>query len=208
LNKNYLSCIINIISILIMFEENISLKTKYNIVLCSLYNTQLHGSSEKLDETLNYHYLNIYKFNYNSIRSDTSSYEEIKYQDFNYIRSIRNKNNKYFILMKRNYPLYYQIITKHQSIRNYKHIIEKKKIVQLEIAECIYLEDYMVCVIKTIWIRLIQRCWKKVFQLRKRMMLIRKTYLSLLFRERHGKWPKECLQLPGLCGLLTKKYIM
>ena len=81
-----------------MFEENISLKTKFNIVLCSLYNPQLHGSSEKLDETLNYHYLNIYKFNYNSIRSDTSSYEETKYEDFNYIRSIRNRNNKYFIL--------------------------------------------------------------------------------------------------------------
>jgi hypothetical protein len=68
-----------------------------------------------------------------------------------------------------------------------------------------FLDDYLVSIIKTIWIRLIQRCWKKVFKLRKRIMEIRKTYYSLLFRERHGKWPKECLQLPGLNGLLTKK---
>lgn len=191
-----------------MFEENITLKTKYNMVLCSFYNQHLHGSSENLNETLNYHYLNIYKFNYNSIISDISNFDEAKYEDFNYIRCIYNNNNKYFKSMKNTFPTYYDIITKDHSIRNYKYIVEKKKIVQFEIAECIYLEDYMVCIIKTIWIRIIQRNWKKVFQLRKRIIKLRQVYKSISFRELYGNWPKDCLLLPGLNGLLTKKYFV
>lgn len=86
--------------------------------------------------------------------------------------------------------------------------MENKNFLQLEIAENIYLNDYFVSIIKTIWIRLIQRSWKKIFQLRKRMLQKRLSYPSLSYREMHGKWPKECLQLPGLKGLLTKKYII
>lgn len=192
-----------------MFDEEIpSFNSKYNIVMCSLFNSKMHGSCSnyQLSDILNTHYLCLYRIDYNSIIDEND--EEIIYEDLKYLNTRLNKINRYYKLLKCKDPKLYNHFTKHHSIRNYKYIVENKNFQQLEIAECIYLDDYVVSIIKTIWIRLIQRCWKKVFQLRKRIFQSRQTYYSLLFRERHGKWPKECLLIPGINGLLTKKYII
>jgi hypothetical protein len=187
-------------------EENNAFK-KNNIVLCSLFNKEIHGPSDNpLNSILSKHYLNIYKFNFNSLIRDEIGEEPIICEDFNYINDISKSNNRYFKVMKRNYPEYYHEITKHPSIRNYKSIVEKKNFLQLEIAECILLEDYLICIIKTFWIKLIQRSWKKVFQIRKRILTLRQCYFSLSYREKYGKWPKEYLYLPGLNGLLSKRF--
>ena len=59
-----------------------------------------------------------------------------------------------------------------------------------------------VVIIKTFWIRLIQRAWKRVFHIRKNVILNRKRLLSQYFREIHGKWPFDCNYLPSIYGLL------
>lgn len=49
------------------------------------------------------------------------------------------------------------------------------------------------CILKTFWIRILQRKWRKIFNERKRILQIRKRIDSLRFRELNGKWPLNCL---------------
>ena len=75
---------------------------------------------------------------------------------------------------------------------------------RLEIAECIYLEPLGHCVgiIKTFWIKIIQRTWKKIMKRRREVINIRKSLSSIRYRELNGRWPLNCNDIPGLNGML------
>lgn len=74
---------------------------------------------------------------------------------------------------------------------------------RLEIAEVIYLPtDQCVSIIKTFWLKIIQKKWKKIFKERKECILKRKAYDAFKYREIYGTWPIHCLHYPGLKGLL------
>lgn len=74
----------------------------------------------------------------------------------------------------------------------------------LEIAECIYLpSEHCVSIIKTIWLRLIQRTWKKIHRLRKLTITMRSHPNALKHREIYGRWPNSCSIYPGLKGMLS-----
>lgn len=68
------------------------------------------------------------------------------------------------------------------------------EILKLDINE----EVYNV-IVKTHWLRLIQRKWKKVFAERCRIIQDRKTLKYLKYRELHGSW----IGMPGLNGMLS-----
>lgn len=61
-------------------------------------------------------------------------------------------------------------------------------------------------IIKTFWLRIIQRIWKKIY---KQRIYIKKNRLrssNLKHREIHGNWPRKihCLpSLPGMCSIYT-----
>jgi hypothetical protein len=132
--------------------EELSL-TKYNIVLCELYNNQIHGVSS---DEINYHYL---------------THLRLKLLDTDFLTNFLT-----------NFPS------------------ESK----LEIAECIYLPSYhCISILKTIWIKLIQRTWKKIYKERK--LIISKRYHpnSLKYREIYGTWPNNCINYPSLKGMLS-----
>ncbi len=75
---------------------------------------------------------------------------------------------------------------------------------KLEIAECIYLPTQeCVGIIKTIWIKLIQRTWKNIFKERKRVIKERCKLSSLKYREINGKWPNTCSYYPHYKGSLN-----
>jgi len=127
--------------------------TKYNIVLCELYNKEYHGY---IDGEINNHYLSLMRF---------TSY------DYNYINIIRNQHPSRF---------------------------------RIEIAECLYLpSDHCVCILKTHWLKLIQRTWKKIYKNRKKTLLIRGHPDSLKYREINGRWPNNCKNYPTLKGMLS-----
>ena len=75
---------------------------------------------------------------------------------------------------------------------------------RLEIAECIYLPSlHCVPIIKTYWIRLIQRKWKNIMAARKAIIQKRYCASSLIYREMHGKWSADCSFYPVLKGMLN-----
>lgn len=156
-------------------EESI---TKYNISLCELYNRRLHGNE---NSDVLYHYLvdSRYKF------LDMNSINDIAY----------NMNLEYQYLGNQT----------HDIFRNYKQIITKENYVKPEITECIYLNTgHCVAILKTFWLRLIQRKWKNIIKERKNIIKKRSKPISLSYREITGKWPEDCLKYPRLRGMLSQ----
>jgi hypothetical protein len=92
----------------------------------------------------------------------------------------------------------------HPILRNYQNIVANDKYIQPQIAECIYLSgDERVAIIKTHWIRLIQRNWRRVYNEQQRVQRIRRDPRQLHHRQITGTWDKDCLHLPTLHGLLS-----
>ena len=75
---------------------------------------------------------------------------------------------------------------------------------KVDIMQLHILEDgtYSV-IIKTFWLKLIQRKWKKIYQIRRRVLENRLHFTSLYHREVHGDWPVHIRTMPGLHGLMA-----
>jgi len=168
------------------YEENVYdcdeiSPTKYNIVLCELFNNKLHGST---NSDVSKHYLLI---------------NSMKKLDLDFIDSWRAPLNQDYIDRQ-------QQITPHKFIRNYKNMITQPNYIKPEIGEIIYLPTgHAVCIIKTMWLRVIQRAWKRLFKERKQVIQMRCRVQSLKHREITGWWPENCRYLPALQGLLTNR---
>ena len=87
----------------------------------------------------------------------------------------------------------------HPFIRNYKLIIQDPNYICINIIEQNELStgEHVAC-LKTFWIKIIQRTWKKIFKQRREIDNKRKCLTSLNYRETHGKWPKELNIYPKL----------
>ena len=94
-------------------------------------------------------------------------------------------------------------IIPHNILRNYNNIISRDEYIKPEIAECIILPtQHSVAIIKTIWIKLIQRKWKAVYAERVNIIKRRMLLSSLKTRELTGRWPPHCIHLPTIRGIL------
>lgn len=176
----------------------------FNLVLCEILNKNIHGNDDNIDG----HYLIINKFDastgsaiYSDSGSDSGSENgsDSEAED-------DDSSETSLSLFTCDYNDYYHQVhsnVKHSIIRNYRNIIARSDYIRPEIAECIVLpSQHNVAIIKTIWIKIIQRKWKKVYAERKRIIKTRMLYSSLKTREITGKWPQSCNYLPTLYGIL------
>ena len=158
--------------------------TRYNIILCELHNPKIHGIDPA--SNVSSHYLvdcRFKKLNMEIINANASIITHV------YSRLITTRNSR-----TNSHPIY----------KNYTNIVARNTYIKPEIAECIYLETHeCVAVLKTVWIRLIQRTWKTV--LRKRAVVIQKRInpYALYNRQITGNWPSDCAFYPGLRGMLS-----
>lgn len=184
-------------------NSNNNNNSKFNLVLCELFNSNIHGSSNSTIGEINGHYLLISKFDGKTNRlldseSDYDSESEYNDSDESELSTIND-----FVEF---YNEYYNDseVESHNILRNYQNIIARLDYIKPEIAECIELESqYSVAIIKTIWIKLIQRKWKKIYAERKNVIRQRAQFSSLKTRELTGKWPQHCLYLPTIRGILS-----
>jgi len=155
--------------------------TRYNIILCELYNSKLHGSLENGSKEENIGYLVCCR---------------LKKLDLELTHGITSELvGAYHLSIRRG---------KHTIYRNYRNIIARLDYFKPEIAQCVYLESrHCVAILKTIWIKLIQRKWKKVFAERKRVLSERCGVRAIRIREVRGNWPTTCSYLPCLKGMLA-----
>lgn len=115
--------------------------TKYNIVLCEIFNPLIHGIDCDSDPEIIGHYLVHSKF------------DIINWTEINDIKSEYKKHVNRNILKQK--------MNNHPLIRNYKNIISKANYIKPEIAEIFYLSgDECISILKTFWIRIFVRICK------------------------------------------------
>ena len=169
-------------SVVYSSEENS--KTRYNIILCELYNEVLHGETN--DMLLKTSYLVYCRF---------------KNLDMDYIDDFTEDFNAYYLSMINDN---HKSVDNHSIFRNYKNIISRENYIKPEIAECKYLENNeCVAILKTFWIKIIQRVWKNIIKTRKDVIKKRININAINVRELTGKWPISCRHYPELKGMLT-----
>lgn len=168
----------------IIYDPDEASQTRYNIVLCELHNPKIHGIDPASNVSL--HYLVDCRFkelNMEIINANASIITNV------YSRLITNRDSR-----TNSHPIY----------KNYANIVARNTYIKPEIAECMYLETQeCVAVLKTCWIRLIQRTWKNVMRKRADVIQKRTNPRALYNRQITGNWPSECAIYPGLRGMLS-----
>ena len=157
---------------------------KFNLIVSELHNELIHGPSDILYG----HYLVSYICGHicNEDHEDSEDDSEDEYTIYtDAIVMLR--------LLKSNYKAIKP--DKHLFIRNYVNIINKQSYFQPQIAKCIYIGDECVAIIKTFWLKIVQRTWKKIYA--KRMNII-KNPTNIFYRQMNGP-----MRLPTLRGMLA-----
>jgi hypothetical protein len=87
--------------------------------------------------------------------------------------------------------------------------VSRENYIQPHIAEIVHLNNnnddlyYSVAIIKTIWLRIVQKKWKRIFKERQNIIILRSNIKSQRYREIYGKWPENCNNYPLLKGMLN-----
>ena len=150
----------------------------YQLALCELYHPLLHGT------------LNISNNIYNNFLIDTT-YEPCEFFDNSYkldetsLRRHRRRQSRALGL-----------VDTHPTLRKYTQHYIRLEIVQYHILT-LDGSRYHIAYIKTFWLRIVQRCWKKVYKARKDLIIKRSTIQALIEKERTGLWAKHLRTWPA-----------
>jgi len=96
-----------------------------------------------------------------------------------------------------NYLANYSVFTTYRDIMDINTI--RLEIMKLDIEPRSYWQTVL---LKTCWIRIVQRVWKRVFRERQEVMMKRRTLQNIRYFERHGKHLPGLRVLPTLYGML------
>lgn len=173
--------------------------SKYNLVLCELHYTPIHGKTATSCPTIESHYILIDCFDPFTKMPIDSTNDSDSDSDSDYdetIAGVQDLYNDEYDAMAINIP--------HKTIRNYANIVRHLSYIRPQIALCIELPTgENITIIKTIWIKLIQRAWKRVYKRRQEIIIGRSMIESLNCRRLTGFWPDMYRELPGLKCLLS-----
>lgn len=179
-------------------------------MLCELHNPALHGKTNTSCPTIERHYLVFGRYNpFSKISYEYTKEDDDEEEDENRDEEEEEEDNTDFYTIYDDITFLRQIYANptnyihpvHPTIRNYVSIVTNSRYIKPEIGQYIILPTQeAVAILKTHWIRLVQRKWKKVFQERKHIMRQRCNQASLHRREMRKHGPSE---LPGLRGMLS-----
>ena len=199
-------------------------KSKYYIGICELHHELLHGFDENSSPDVKGHYLLMEKFNnfhkyivndvYNSrynegdqseSESESDSYADVVNSD----DEIENGNPKLIDLYRHKYRILLKSHTfmnnsEHPLLRNYFNIVKSFYYIQPHIVECVYLPEpggECVAILKTFWLKIIQRTWKRIYK--QRMAILCSVPMLRLREIRSGGFVYEKIHIPGLRGMLN-----
>lgn len=147
--------------------------SKYVLGFCDLYHPVLHGAINIDEEDVLSRFLYITDI-------DLQSSEQMVVQRIWNLQRCINDNGGVDTL---NHPI----------IRNYHRYAFHNYNVEPQIIEIFDgPHDYTTAIIKTHFLRLLQRKWKKIYAERKRVIALRKHPKSIQFLRLHGRWPANC----------------
>ena len=142
-------------------------------MLCELHCPEIHGKNEDSDTNIETHYLVYDTFDpitkISHSVEDTDIYDSIV--DCEYLDDNLFSLDDEITFLKNIYSKQNTNIS-HPTIRNYYNIISKPDYIRAEIGETILLPSQeTVAILKTFWLRIIQRKWKRIFKERKLIFL-------------------------------------
>ena len=139
----------------------------YELSYIELYNTSRHSDLSNLSEK---------KQNY--IQNNYLLMHSVKPETF------LKHTEKLGKLIKKAQRYYTQVI--HQNNAEYKF---QNNHASLDIIKRVYNNDYTFAIVKTFWLKMFQRRWKKIYQNKKDIIQKMKNPQNLFHRQIHGKWP-------------------
>jgi hypothetical protein len=142
-------------------------------------------------------FLGICEIYHPKIHGGENTYMKYKYfvrQEFELEEFYNNDFEDYIELMK---DFYYDNVIDNNNMdnkdyRHYNSIVSNNRYYTINIIKEVDSYEQMTGVIKTHYISLLQRKWKRIYKERIRVINLRKSLKSLLYRELHGKWPQNC----------------
>lgn len=176
------------------FQINISNNSGINknvLLIPELYNKYFHGKTFDSDPNINGQFLVLQTF-----------YINPNCNIFDFFKYVNNLTKFYKNYYKKNFC---SLSLPHNILRNYNNIINNSNYLNLEIGKIYYLNgNECICVIKTFWLKLVQRSWKKIYKIRKQINLRRRRPDSIIYRQFSGKWPENCSYMPSLRGMIMR----
>jgi hypothetical protein len=164
-------------------------------------------SEQNSDSEIDEFEVEVNDWEYDEIYQDDSHhvYSE-KQHDHYYIGLAKRLNNDLLLMVNSVSPfVFFQY--GFERIRRYlaQYSIVRVENAKIHIMKLCILDDgtYSV-VLKTHWLRLVQRHWRKVYAERKRVIKGRRNLLNLRYREIHGKYSYGFNHLPSLRGMMRK----
>jgi hypothetical protein len=172
---------------------------KNYLLICELFHPDLHGyDANESDPNVHGHYLIIHI-------DDNSDQDSEYYSD-------SDSEDDYFILNEVMIDIYkkkYKYLTSsykknnleivHPTIRNYFNIISSENYITPQIGYYVYLSgNECVAILKTFWLKIVQRCWKRVYNARKLMLKSKNIIQYLRLRE---TTPNHIIRIPNIHGM-------
>lgn len=157
---------------------------KNYLLICELFHPDLHGYDvNKSDSNIHGHYLIIHIDGNSDSSSEyySDSDDEDDYFILNQVMiDIYRKKYKYLTTSYKKNNL--EII--HPTIRNYFNIISDENYIKPQIGYKVYLSgNECIAILKTCWLKIVQRCWKRVYKQRKEMLKPQNIIKLLYLRE-------------------------
>jgi hypothetical protein len=175
------------------YESNYQINNCLNknvLLIPEIYNRYFHGKTIDSDPNIEGQFLVLQTFYLNPSTRMCDF--------FKYVNNLCKFYKKYY---EKNY---YDSSLSHKLLRNYNDIIKNPNYLNLQIGKIHYLKgDECVCVIKTFWLKLVQRSWKRVYKMRKHVMQLRCRPDSIMYRQITGKWPDNCNFMPSIRGMIS-----
>jgi hypothetical protein len=142
---------------------------------------------------------------YDEIYQDDSHHVYSEKQHGHYYIGIAKRVSSDVLLMVNSVSPFVFFQYRFERLRDY---LAKYSVVRIQNAKvhimklCILPDETYSVILKTHWLRLVQRHWRKVYQERKRVIKGRRNFMNLRQREINGKWPHGLNRIPNIRGML------
>ena len=147
-------------------------KPAYRLAICEIFHPVIHGQDENSSPNVTNHFL---------------VYTQIDLSDF-YNNAYLSEENSYRRYSRAKQILHGSMNETHPTIRNYVRVTNKY--IRLEIIQADVLTGQEeVAYLKTFWLRIVQRRWKKIYKARKELIHQRSQLQAIRERQRTGQWP-------------------